>query len=177
MILFQYISKEYQVSSFDLESFSGHKMIKKVLRDEEFLDLFCFIISKRLIVIDDIEFKGENKTNKAHPFIPFQEIRYTSYILNNIAYRIFQTKNTMKHFSAEFLENIKRAITGLYDRDKRLKINGENFWIVEKDMSERLDGASHDEVTQSISSSLLVNIPHTIPFRLRAKIFQNLIKV
>ena len=90
MILFQYISKEYQVQNFSLESpFTDTKILKKVLRDEEFLDLFCFIISKRLIVIDDIEFKGENKTNKAHPFIPFKEIRYTSYILNNIAYRIF----------------------------------------------------------------------------------------
>ena len=148
MILFQYISKEYQVQNFSLESpFSDTKILKKVLRDEEFLDLFCFIISKRLIVIDDIEFKGENKTNKAHPFIPFKEIRYTAYILNNIAYRIFQNQSTMSNYSAEFLENIKRAITGLYDRDKRLKINGENFWIVEKDIAERLDGKSHDEVS------------------------------
>ena len=90
MILFQYISKEYQVQNFNFESpFNDQKILKKVLRDEEFLDLFCFIISKRLIVIDDIEFKGENKNSKAHPFIPFKEIRYTSYILNNIAYRIF----------------------------------------------------------------------------------------
>jgi len=40
----------------------------------------------------------------------------------------------MSRFSPEFLENIKKAIIGLYDRDMRLKINGENFWIVEKDM-------------------------------------------
>jgi hypothetical protein len=40
----------------------------------------------------------------------------------------------MSRFSSKFLENLKKAITALYDRDKRLKLNGENFWIVEKDM-------------------------------------------
>jgi hypothetical protein len=28
----------------------------------------------------------------AYPFIPFSEIRYTSWILNNIAYRMFSSK-------------------------------------------------------------------------------------
>lgn len=77
----------------------------------------------------------------------------------------------MANFTGEFMDNLKKAVSRLYDRDKRLKINGENFWIVEKDIGERLDGKSHDEVSQSISSTILCNIPHTIPFRLRAKIF------
>jgi hypothetical protein len=37
------------------------------------------------------------------------------------------------------LENIKKALTGLYDRDKRLKINGENFWIIEKEILEKVE--------------------------------------
>jgi hypothetical protein len=53
----------------------------------------------------------------------------------------------MSHFNPEFLENLKKAITGLYDRDKRLKINPENFWIIEKDIGERLEKLSHDEIT------------------------------
>lgn len=40
----------------------------------------------------------------------------------------------MSQFSTEFLDNIKRAILALYDRDMRLKINSENFWIIEKDI-------------------------------------------
>ena len=81
----------------------------------------------------------------------------------------------MSHFSGEFLENIKRSITGLYDRDKRLKINPENFWIVEKNMLEKLDYLEYEELTNTVSHSVLVNIPHCIPFQLRAKIFQFLI--
>jgi hypothetical protein len=115
-----------------------------VLDDEEFLDLFCFIISKRLIVIDDIEFKGENQTKQEFPFIPFQDIRFVSYLLNNLAYRIFYDPGNMSHFQPEFLENLKKAITGLYDRDKRLKINGANFWIVEKDIGEKLESLNHE---------------------------------
>jgi len=152
-------------------------VLKKVLDDEEFLDLFCFIISKRLIVIDDIEFKGENNTKQEFPFIPFQEIRFVSYLLNNLAYRIFYNPSNMSHFAPEFLENLKKALTGLYDRDKRLKINGDNFWIVEKDIGEKLESLNHDQITKAINSTLLVNLPHSIPFRLRAKIFQNLIKM
>tara|TARA_B110000285_G_C15092558_1_gene599957 strand:- start:130 stop:819 length:690 start_codon:yes stop_codon:yes gene_type:complete len=83
----------------------------------------------------------------------------------------------MSHFSPEFLENLKKAITGLYDRDKRLKINGDNFWIVEKDIGEKLESLNHEQITNAINSTLLVNLPHSIPFRLRAKIFQNLIKM
>lgn len=66
-----------------------------------------------------------------------------SWILNNIAYRLFQSNQSMSRFTAEFLENIKKAITGLYERDKRLKINGENFWIVEKDMLGKLEASSN----------------------------------
>lgn len=47
---------------------------------------------------------------------------------------MFLSRQAMANFSADFLQNIKKAITALYDRDKRLKINPENFWIVEKDI-------------------------------------------
>jgi hypothetical protein len=94
--------------------------------------------------MDDLEFQGKSKTNKydRYPFISFKDIRYLSWVLNNIAYRVFWSHQTMSRFSPEFLENLKRAIMGLYDRDIRLKINGENFWIVEKDMLARLEALS-----------------------------------
>ena len=73
------------------------------------------------------------------------------------------------------MENIKKALTGLYDRDKRLKINGENFWIIEKEILEKVEQLNFDEITNAVSHTVLVNIPHTIPFSIRAKIFQHLI--
>ena len=113
----------------------------------------------------------------AFPFIPFEEIRYTSFILNNIAYRMFWSGYTMGLFSGEFITNIKKALTGLYDRDMRLKINHENFWVIEKDILMRMDKLSNDALTQAISHTIIINIPHTIPFTLRAKIFQHCISV
>ena len=45
----------------------------------------------------------------------------------------------MAYFSKEFTENIKNAIQRLYDRDKRLKLLPEDFWIIDKDLSRRLE--------------------------------------
>jgi len=77
----------------------------------------------------------------------------------------------MSKFSSDFLTNLKRAVTSLYDRDMRLKINGDYFWIIEKDILERMENMSYDAITSSVSHTVLVNIPHTIPFTIRAKIF------
>ena len=74
-------------------------------------------------------------------------------------------------FSNEFITNIKKSLTALYDRDKRLNINPENFWVIEKDILMRMDKLSNEELTNSISHTIIINIPHTIPFTLRAKIF------
>ena len=147
---------------------------KKIRQDEEFLNLFCFIVQKRLIVIDDIEFQGKQKTKHAYPFIPFTDIRFISYILNNIAYRVFFSGARISKFTPDFLSNLKKSVTALYDRDMRLKINPENFWIVEKDILQRLDHLDYKDIASEVNHTILVNIPHTIPFGLRAKIFQHL---
>ena len=56
-ILYTYISTQYQPNRFDFHKFSEYdKILKSIKKDEEFLNLFTFIISKLLIVIDDIEF-------------------------------------------------------------------------------------------------------------------------
>ena len=90
MILFKYVSNTFTVDKFHLEDFSDHNQVLKLIqRDEDYLNLFCFIISKRLMIIDDNEFMEKNTTHMAYPFIPFKEIKYVSWILNNISYRIF----------------------------------------------------------------------------------------
>lgn len=106
-----------------------------------------------------------------YPFIPFEEISYTSWLLNNIAYRMFWNNYTMGLFSGEFITNIKKSLTALYDRDKRLKINPENFWVIEKDILMRLDKLNNEALTNAISHTIIINVPHSIPFTLRAKIF------
>ena len=97
-ILFHYISNKYKVEAFPVDRIHEQdQILKKIKRDEEFLSLFCFIISKRLVVMDDLEFQGKQKQSKAekYPFIAFEDIRFTSWILNNIAYRVFWSKFTM----------------------------------------------------------------------------------
>jgi hypothetical protein len=90
MILFKYVSNTFTVDQFHLDDYTdNNKVLKMIQRDEDYLNLFCFIISKRLMIIDDNEFMEKNTTQMAYPFIPFREIKFVSWILNNISYRIF----------------------------------------------------------------------------------------
>jgi len=63
-ILFQYISQTYKVDMFPSDRIDSDKLMRQFRKDEEFLSLFTFIISKRLVVMDDIEFQGKNINNK-----------------------------------------------------------------------------------------------------------------
>lgn len=102
-ILYKYISSTYTVGAFDNEKIQNYdNLIRMVQRDEEFINLFCFIIYKRLIIIDDIEFQGKTQQKLTHPFIAFEDIRYVSWILNNIAYRVFYNKFNIGLFTPEF---------------------------------------------------------------------------
>lgn len=139
------------------------------------LNIFCFIVSRRLVVIDDLELTGKKQHKSEHPFLPFGEIPFVSWLLNNVAYRVFLSQNTMSHFSTDFMDNIKRALNQLYDRDKRLNLHGENFWVVEKQIQFEGEEKTPEELVHMISHTHLVNVPHTIPFVLRAKIFQFLL--
>jgi quinol-cytochrome oxidoreductase complex cytochrome b subunit len=71
-------------------------------------------------VIDDIEFQGKTEKKMQHPFIEFKDIKYVSWILNNIAYRVFYNPSYESAFTDDFKINIKKAIVALYDRDTRL---------------------------------------------------------
>jgi len=59
----------------------------------------------------------------------------------------------------------------------RLKFNPENFWIVEKDILQKLDHLDYKDIASEVNHSILVNVPHTVPFSLRAKIFQHLMQL
>ena len=53
----------------------------------------------------------------------------------------------MGGFNEEFLVSLKKSISALYHRDKRLNINGENFWIIEKNINDKLEELSNAELT------------------------------
>lgn len=110
-----------------------------------------------------------------HPFIEFKDIQFVAWILNNIGYRVFFNNQYEAAFTDEFKHNLKKAIVALYDRDSRLELFPENFWIIEKELFTKYKRLKNDEVTSQIPHSLLINMPHTIPFTLRAKVFQHLV--
>ena len=85
-----------------------------------------------------------------HPFIEFKDIKFVSWILNNIAYRVFYDAQYESCFGEEFKNNLKKAIVGLYDRDVRLELFPENFWIIEKDLFTRYNKLKNDELTTQI---------------------------
>ena len=92
-ILYAYLSNTFSVKSFNNERISDNDdIMKRIKRDQELLNIFAFIVSRRLVVIDDVEFQGKNKVKVDYPFLPFSEIRFVSWLLNNIAYRVFLTE-------------------------------------------------------------------------------------
>lgn len=170
-ILYAYLSGTFTVRSFPTKIISdSDSIVKYIDRDQELINIFSFIVSRRLVVIDDIEFQGKSKGQLEYPFLPYSEMPYVCWMLNNIAYRVFLSPNSMANFSADFCDNLKRALNQLYERDKRLKMNGENFWIIEKDIEDRTDALNGDQLLKNVSHTTLVHIPHTIPFSVRAKI-------
>jgi len=42
---------------------------------------------------------------------------------------------------------------------------------------QKLDNLDYKDIASEVKHSILVNIPHTIPFSLRAKIFQHLMQL
>lgn len=66
--------------------------MKMIKQDEELLNIFAFVVSRRLVVIDDLEFQGKKIMQTEFPFLPFSEVRYVSWLLNNVAYRVFYSE-------------------------------------------------------------------------------------
>jgi hypothetical protein len=77
----------------------------------------------------------------------------------------------MSYFKAEMIENLKKCIQRLYDKDKRLGLYPTNFWIIDKKLT-NLDNYNLDQLCKNINKTLLENAPQTIPFEIRARVFR-----
>lgn len=64
----------------------------------------------------------------------------------------------------------------MYTRDKRIGLFEEGFWIVEKDLKERLEDRPDKDLIKEIGLHLLIKIPNTVPFELRARIFKQIVR-
>ena len=88
-----------------------------LFEDKEILGLFCKILNDRLIIMDDLEFKGERQSHGSKKFLSVPQIRTISSILNRVAYLIFKSEETMEFFDNFELTNIKEALMRLVNRD------------------------------------------------------------
>jgi len=146
-------------------------ILQQIVEDRAILEVFLFVLNRRMTVMDDLEFRKS--------FLKMDQIMLIADLLNRgLAYKLFsqQDESLLAYFeNTKVLENLKKCIQRLYERDKRLKLFPPNFWIVDKRTAERIDSLNIDSVIKSINQSLLVNAPQTIPFEVRAYFFRQVI--
>ena len=131
-------------------------LLDKFRIDQAILEVFLFVLIRRLTVIDDLEFKGVKRSCQTTPFLSLELSQFIADLLNRgLAYRIFQNETTMQYFEPRLLESLKSCIQRLYERDKRLKLYPPNFWIVDKKAAERVDQLNLNSVVKTINLTLL----------------------
>ena len=106
-MLYKYIVKHYPVPLLKAHPDS---LFDSVLNHQVLLDLFCDIITFQ----DLCSFSSEH-------------LKISSYLLNHIAYRVFQDENRIKMYDAAFLHKIQKAL-----RELHAKFPNESFWIIDK---------------------------------------------
>ena len=52
-------------------------------------------------------------------------------MLNRIAYRVFENEKSMSVFDSFFLDNLKSVLQRLVNRDMRLNLFPQNYWVVD----------------------------------------------
>jgi len=126
------------------------RRLDQVLREEDLLGLYCLILKKRLLIIDDLEFVGKRKTFR-HSFLTLDQIWSTAQLLNLIAYCVFQTGNKRDKFSTFFLENLQGALSSLVSRDHRLRLLPSDFWVVDKHMAAKTENLGYQELSSVVN--------------------------
>lgn len=52
--------------------------------------------------------------------------------MNRVAYEIFDSKHKLALYGAFMTDNLKEVLSRLVCRDERLKIFGDEFWVINK---------------------------------------------
>lgn len=97
-------------------------------------------------------------------------------MLNNIAYRVFQSEISMSYFSAFFIDSLQNVLQRLVSRDLRLKLFPEKFWVVDRYLEGTTENMKFENISKLLSPIILQNCPQCYSFSIRAKVFTYLIK-
>jgi menaquinone-dependent protoporphyrinogen IX oxidase len=86
-----------------------------------------------LLIIDDKEFLSERQSLSAK-WLSLQQMKQACYILNQVAYRVFESEKTMAQHDQFLMDSLRQALQRLVNRDLRLKLFAEDFWVIDKDL-------------------------------------------
>lgn len=77
-------------------------------------------------------------------------------------------------YGSFLLSNIKEALSRLVCRDERLKLFGDDFWVVNKELKQLCETMQLNEIPQIVRKNLVSNVPWVYDFSIRAKLFRKL---
>ena len=124
-----------------------------------------------MFIIDDQEFVGK-KPSQSGAWLAVDEIKFAALLLNRIGYEIYEDGGNRALYSNILLANLKEALSRLVCRDERLKLFGEEFWVINKQLKGIVADMPLHEIPQICNSNLMQNVPWVYAFDIRAKLFQ-----
>lgn len=77
-------------------------------------------------------------------------------------------------YGSFLLTNIKEALSRLVCRDERLKLFGEDFWVINKELKNICAETPIGEIVTFVKSNITRNVPWVYAFDIRAKLFRGL---
>ena len=86
------------------------------------------------------------------------------------------TEEKNKLFSEFFTSNLKEAVSNLVSRDHRLKLFPSDFWVIDKRIARNTEKVPFSNIAQLLSTTALENVPWAYDFKVRAKVFQDMIQ-
>ena len=105
-----------------------------------------------------------------------EQITFAAALLNQIAHHVFSTEQKRDQFSEFFQNNLKSALSNLVSRDHRLKLFPNDFWVVEKNLSNKTTNVPFHKIASLLSPIALTNCPWVYDFHVRAKVFTNMLQ-
>lgn len=60
------------------------------------------------------------------------QVKFISLLFNRIAYELFEEDGKAALYGNFLLSNLKEALSRLVCRDERLKLFGDDFWVINK---------------------------------------------
>ena len=67
-------------------------------------------------------------------------------LLNRIAYELFEEEGQEAVYGFFLLSNIKEALSRLVCRDERLKLFGDDFWVINKELKQLCETMPLNEI-------------------------------